>query len=59
VSTLTFVLVHPSAFHGIPLTQAVGGILFALTYEKERNLMAPITLHVLGNSAIFALSLIF
>ena len=59
VSTLVFVLVHPSAFHGIPLTQAVGGILFALTYEKERNLMAPITLHVLGNSAIFALSLIF
>jgi len=59
VSTLVFVLVHSSAFHGIPLTQAVGGILFALAYEKEQNLMAPITLHVLGNSAIFALSLIF
>ena len=59
LSTLVFVLIHPSAFYGIPLTQAVGGILFALAYEKERNLMAPITLHVLGNSAIFALSLIF
>jgi len=59
VSTVVFVLIHPSAFHGIPMTQAVGGILFALAYEKERNLMAPITLHVLGNSAIFVLSLIF
>lgn len=59
VSTLIFVLAHPAFFHGIPLTQAVGGILFALAYEKEGNLMAPITIHVLGNMAIFSLSLIF
>jgi membrane protease YdiL (CAAX protease family) len=59
LSTLIFVLAHPSALHGIPLTQAVGGILLALAYEKEGNLMAPITIHVLGNIAIFALSLIF
>ena len=59
LSTLIFVLAHPSVFSGIPLPQVVGGILFALAYEKEGNLMAPITIHVLGNIAIFALSLIF
>ncbi len=59
VSTLIFVMAHPSALHGIPLTQAVGGILFALAYEKEGNLLVPITIHGLGKIAIFALSLIF
>ncbi len=59
VSTLIFVLAHPSAFSGIPFTQAVGGILFAVAYEKEQNLATPITIHVLGNMAIFALSWVF
>ena len=59
VSTLIFVLAHPSAFSGIPFTQAVGGILFAMAYEKEQNLVAPITIHGLGNLAIFALSWVF
>jgi hypothetical protein len=39
------------------LTQAVGGILFAVAYEVERSLLVPITIHVLGNLAIFSLSL--
>jgi hypothetical protein len=36
----------------------VGGIIFALAYEIERSLMVPVTIHVLGNMAIFTLSLI-
>jgi hypothetical protein len=36
----------------------VGGIVFAVAYELEGNLMVPITIHVLGNTAIFALSLV-
>jgi membrane protease YdiL (CAAX protease family) len=35
----------------------VGGIVFAVAYEVEGSLMVPITIHVLGNMAIFALSL--
>jgi len=58
LSTLLFVLAHP-IFPGIPLPQVVGGIVFAAAYEVEESLMAPITIHVLGNGAIFALSLIF
>jgi len=56
LSTLAFVLAHP-IFPAIPITQVVGGVLFAVAYEVEKNLMAPITIHVLGNLAIFTLSL--
>ena len=57
LSTLAFVLAHP-VFPDVPITQIVGGLLFALAYEIEKNLVAPITIHSLGNMAIFGLSLI-
>jgi len=56
-STLLFVLAHAPG-RGVPLPQLVGGLLFALAYEKEKNLLVPITIHVLGNLAIFSISLI-
>lgn len=55
-TTVIFVLAHAITSR-IPLTQIVGGIVFAVAYELEGNLMVPITIHVLGNMAIFALSL--
>jgi hypothetical protein len=54
-STLIFVLFHPIS-HGLPVPQVVGGIVFAVAYELEGSLMVPITIHVLGNLAIFSLS---
>jgi membrane protease YdiL (CAAX protease family) len=57
LSSLLFVLVHPM-HRGIPFTQIVGGLLFALAYEVEGNLLVPITIHALGNLAIFTLSLL-
>ena len=57
LTTIIFALAHP-VFPGIPVTQIVGGIVFALAYEIEGSLMVPITIHVLGNTAIFALSLL-
>jgi membrane protease YdiL (CAAX protease family) len=57
LSTAVFVVAH-AIFHRIPLPQIVGGILFAVAYEKEKNLMVPITIHVLGNLAIFAIAII-
>jgi membrane protease YdiL (CAAX protease family) len=56
ISTTVFVFAHPF-FPKIPVTQLVGGIVFASAYEIEKNLMAPIVIHVLGNMAIFTLSL--
>jgi hypothetical protein len=53
-STAIFVVLH---FNRIPATQIVGGLVFALSYEASRNLMVPITIHALGNLALFALSL--
>jgi membrane protease YdiL (CAAX protease family) len=56
-STLIFVLCHP-IHHGIPVTRLLGGILFAVAYEISGSLMVPITIHALGNLAIFTISLI-
>ena len=55
-STSVFVLLHST--HGIPITQIVGGIVFSIAYEIEKNLMVPITIHILGNAAIFTLSMV-
>lgn len=54
-STFLFVIAHPS-FSGIPIIQAIGGIIFALSYEIEGNLVVPTTIHILGNLSIFCLS---
>lgn len=56
LSTLLFVAAHPMS-QGVLVPQVVGGIVFALAYEVEGNLLVPITIHVLGNIAIFSLSL--
>ncbi len=56
LSTLVFAFIHP--VRGIPLTQLIGGILFAAAYEVEQKLMAPIIIHVMGNTAMFTLSLL-
>jgi membrane protease YdiL (CAAX protease family) len=57
VSTGVFVLGHPIS-QGFPVPQALGGIVFALAYEIEGSLMTPIVIHVLGNLALYTLSLI-
>jgi len=57
LSTCAFALTHGLG-HGFPMTQVVGGVLFAAAYEVEKNLLVPITIHCLGNMAIFSLSLL-
>jgi membrane protease YdiL (CAAX protease family) len=57
LSTAFFVLPHLGG-HGLPITQVVGGLLFAIAYEIEGNLMTPITIHSLGNLTIFTISLV-
>jgi membrane protease YdiL (CAAX protease family) len=56
-TTLFFVGAHSMA-SPVPVTQIVGGIVFALAYETGGSLVVPITIHILGNTAIFALSLV-
>jgi hypothetical protein len=58
VSTTLFVLIHPMGGR-LPVTQVVGGIVFAVAYEREGSLLTPITIHCLGNMALFSLSLIY
>jgi len=54
LSSLFFVILHSS----FGLTQIVGSILFALAYEIEGKLMAPVVIHVSGNIALFSISFI-
>jgi len=55
ISTALFVIPHATG-SGLPITQVVGGLLFAVAYEIEKNLIVPIIIHSLGNMAIFILS---
>lgn len=55
-STAIFVGLH--SIQGLPLPQIVGGLVFAMAYEITGNLTVPITIHALGNLAIFGLSLL-
>jgi membrane protease YdiL (CAAX protease family) len=55
LSTAIFVFSHPIGGNP-PVTQLVGGIVFAVAYEKGKSLMVPITIHCLGNLAIFSLT---
>ena len=43
---------------GLTPVQVIGGLVFAISYEIRKNLFVPITIHVMGNMAIFTLSLI-
>ncbi len=56
-TTVLFVAAHFLST-GVAIPQVVGGVVFAIAYEVEDNLLVPITIHVLGNSAIFTLSLV-
>ncbi len=56
-STLLFALSH-GLQGGLPLMQGVGGLLFALAYAREGRLVVPMVIHVAGNTAIYAVSLV-
>jgi uncharacterized protein len=53
-SSAVFILAH--SFTGIALTHVVGALVFAIAYEYEKNIMVPITIHVLGNFALFTIA---
>ncbi|MFH1139241.1 MAG: CPBP family intramembrane glutamic endopeptidase [Pseudomonadota bacterium] len=57
-STALFVLAHGPGRAAL-WTQAVGGLVFALAFERSRALTTPITIHVLGNLALFSLGLLW
>jgi hypothetical protein len=56
-STLVFLAPHV-AYNSLGPTQVVGGLIFAVAYEIEGSLLAPILIHVLGNLALFGLGMI-
>ena len=60
LSTALFIAPHYMASGGAaPFFQGAGGVLFALAYEREKSLVAPVLLHAGGNFALFALTAYF
>jgi hypothetical protein len=55
LSTIIFVLLHNHA-PVIPVTQIIGGLVFAFSYESTKMLATPLTIHILGNSCMAILS---
>lgn len=58
IATTTFFVVMHSFGRGVPVTQIVGGIVFAISYEIEKSLIVPLMIHITGNLAIFSLCLL-
>jgi len=56
-STALFCMAH-ALTTGLTFIQIMGGLVFAIAFEKEKNLLVPITIHILGNTGIFILSLV-
>jgi membrane protease YdiL (CAAX protease family) len=54
-STALFAAMHRGS--GFPVIQTVGGLVFGLAYLRSGSLTAPAIIHMLGNLAIFTLSL--
>lgn len=54
ISNLIFLALHPEA----GFVQCTGALLFTLSYELEKKILVPITIHILGNSALLGLSAI-
>ncbi len=54
ISTFLFTIIHEAP----GFIQITGGIIFAISYEKEKSLLTPITIHILANLSIFCLSFI-
>lgn len=55
LSTFLFVLPHLGS-SDLSITQIIGGVVFAVAYEIEKNLMVPIMIHAFGNMVIFTSS---
>jgi len=49
-----FALLH--GIKGPPVTQFIGGFIFAFAFEYSTNLLTPITIHILGNCTLFTLN---
>ena len=55
-STVIFAAAHAGA--GFPIIQCIGGLVFAYANENSRSLAAPMVIHILGNLAIYGISMI-
>lgn len=59
-STALFIAPHYLASGGAaPFFQGAGGLIFAISYEREKSLVTPVMIHAGGNLAMFLLTAYF
>ncbi|MDD3080705.1 MAG: hypothetical protein PHW17_00595 [Desulfobacterales bacterium] len=51
--TAAFAAAH--LFSEVPVARIIGGLVFAVSYEIEKNPMVPIVVHAFGNTALFVI----
>ncbi|MEA2061232.1 MAG: type II CAAX endopeptidase family protein [Thermodesulfobacteriota bacterium] len=56
ISALVFACFHLQA-QSLPVIQIIGGLIFAISFERSKSLLTPVIIHVLGNTALFSISL--
>jgi len=56
ISSFVFALFHFQT-DSLPVIQIIGGLVFALSFERSKSLLAPVIIHMLGNTALFSISL--
>lgn len=56
-SSILFAAAHLN-HNTIPFFQLVGGLVFGLSFEHSGSIATPLIIHILGNIAIFSISLI-
>lgn len=60
ISATIFAAIHPlqAGVFFVPVTQFLGGLIFAWSYEKTRSLVYPVIFHAIGNAGVAALTLV-
>lgn len=57
LSTTIFASLHFEN-NTLPITQIIGGIVFALSFEYSKSIVTPIVIHMSGNITLLLLSMI-
>jgi membrane protease YdiL (CAAX protease family) len=57
LNALVFALFHHQG-QGLPLVPFIGGVVFAVSFERSGHIVTPVIIHCLGNLALFSLALL-
>jgi membrane protease YdiL (CAAX protease family) len=57
-SAVLFAVAHMSEGNPLPVSQLIGGLVFAYAFERTGGIWVPAILHMLGNGSLIAASIL-